>query len=126
MSYKKIVAETQKHKGVLRSCKLNYWISFCNSFNRFTNLSELWDKVKRLKYRFNNNYSPRNLKYFADCWEEFLEKYSPPFIVSENITFIDEIYASEHDSIVCNFSFNELLLAISSLKKSLSRERHDP
>jgi hypothetical protein len=40
-------------KNKLREIKQKHWITFCEGIDKFTNPSYIWDRMKRLKCRYN-------------------------------------------------------------------------
>lgn len=59
MEYKKAAVIA---KNRLREIKQDYWKNFCDGLNQFTNPSYVWDRMKRLKYRFNKTDRERECK----------------------------------------------------------------
>ncbi|CAH2095325.1 unnamed protein product [Euphydryas editha] len=106
--FKKLQA---KKKLILRQEQLNSWKSFCNSINRVTPMSKIWDMMKR----FNRTYTRSN-KFNCDNWiDNFLNKYTPAH--ADNIVVFDHSHSTDDNSYLTRpFTVDELKSALSSRK----------
>ncbi|CAH2109130.1 unnamed protein product [Euphydryas editha] len=106
--FKKLQA---KKKLILRQEQLNSWKSFCNSINRVTPMSKIWDMMKR----FNRTYTRSN-KFNCDNWiDNFLNKYTPAHV--DNIVVFDHSHSTDDNSYLTRpFTMDELKPALSSRK----------
>lgn len=101
-------------KLVLKRERYLSWISLCESFNRTTSLSRVWQISKR----FNKTFTPPSNN--ISCWAfDFLKKYTPDTVERPNQSIPHEVLTSAHyEYLIYPFSLQELKSAISSRRDS--------
>ncbi|KAG7311010.1 hypothetical protein JYU34_003863 [Plutella xylostella] len=114
IQYKKLDALKKK---LLAEKKKNGWSKLCESFNRYTPVSTIWNYIRRFK-RVALPKTPKN-----DEWiPSFLDKYapqSPPEKQIDEASLNKYFYRNNYDSndfLSQPFSFNEFLAAIKTRK----------
>lgn len=100
-------------KLVLKTERALSWASLCESFNRLTPITRIWNYMKR--FNKTSNSSSRNSN--ALWVDDFLRKYTPDTV--ETDFQVDEyITASNSDFLIEPFSLDELISAIRSRRDS--------
>ncbi|PNF30200.1 hypothetical protein B7P43_G08428 [Cryptotermes secundus] len=112
MEYKKAAVIA---KNRLREIKQDYWKNFCDGLNQFTNPSYIWDRMKRLKYRFNKTDRER------ECKEELTNSAITTF--GKLCSGVDEPnqapafdYENQDSFLDSEYTIQELLYSIKNLK----------
>lgn len=95
-------------KLVLKTERRNSWINLCNSFNRCTPLTLIWNYMRKFNKTFISKHASNN------SWiSDFLKKYTPDFVLNESLNYVHT--ENDNDKYLTEpFSLQELKSALFS------------